>query len=209
MPKRFRGRADKLAELPWQTDTCIGGWYYRVGTRHKTPAHVACMLIDIVSENGNLLLNLPLHPDGSLDAEEIAFLEAMGRWMKVNGEGLYGTRPWITYGEGPVEGGGGHFNEKADSYTSEDFRYTSKGDSQLFAFFMKWPEGGRLMLRSLARSGESGGMVEKVELLGHAGALPFTHDARGLSVTLPNNQPCEHAWGLRITGRDLRDFSLE
>ncbi len=201
-----RGRADELRESPWQTDTCIGGWYYRVGTRYKTPAHVAQMLIDIVSKNGNLLLNVPLHPDGSLDGGEIAFLEAMGGWMKVNGEGIYGTRPWVMYGEGPAKGGGGHFNESKTPYTSRDFRYTAKGESQLYAFFMDWPANARLLLRALAKSTESGAAIEKVELLGHAGILKFRHSDQGLTVNLPDTQPCEHAWALKITGKKLRDF---
>jgi hypothetical protein len=164
------------------------------------------MLIDIVSKNGNLLLNLPLHPDGSLDDEEISFLRAMGRWMKVNGEGIYETRPWVTYGEGPAKGGGGHFNESATHYTSRDFRYTARGDSRLYAFFMDWPEDGSLHLRALARTGDLCGVIDRVELLGHEGALKFKHTDRGLAVTLPDTMPCEHAWALRITGRDLRSF---
>ena len=201
-----RGRADTLRELPWQTDTCIGGWYYRVGTKYKTPTHVAHMLIDIVSKNGNLLLNLPLHPDGSLDEDEIAFLEAMGRWMEINGEGIYETRPWLVFGEGPAKGGGGHFNEAATNYTSRDFRYTSRGDRRLYAFFMKWPDSERLNLQALAKSAESSGVIERVELLGREDALQFEQSDEGLMVKLPPGKPCEHAWALRITGLSLRDF---
>jgi alpha-L-fucosidase len=164
------------------------------------------MLIDIVSKNGNLLLNLPLHPDGSLDDDELAFLGAMGRWMKVNGEGIYGTRPWVIYGEGPAKGGGGHFNESATHYTSRDFRYTAKGESQLYAFFMKWPEDARLQLCALAKTAASGGTIERVELLGQEGILDFQHSDQGLTVSLPDTPPCQHAWALRISGQQLREF---
>jgi len=201
-----RGAADAMRELPWQTDTCIGGWYYHVGTKYKTPRQVVHMLIDIVSKNGNMLLNLPLHPNGSLDDEEIAFLKEMGKWMKVGGEGIYETRPWIAFGEGPTKPVGGHFKETAADFTAKDFRYTSKGDQRMYAFFMKWPEDGRLVLTKLATSGDTSGTVEKVELLGHDGELRFEQNEKGLSVSLPNEKPCEHAWGLRISGQKLREF---
>ncbi len=98
-------------------------------------------------------------------------------------------------------------NESATQHTSRDFRYTAKGDRQLYAFFMQWPEGGRLNLRSLAKTDQSGSVIEKIELLGHEGDLEFTRGDKSLAVTLPDQQPCEHAWALRITGRNLRDFS--
>jgi len=161
---------------------------------------------DIVSKNGNLLLNLPLHPEGTLDEKEIAFLAAMGRWMAVNGEGIYGTRPWVVSGEGPAKGGGGHFNEAATRFTARDFRFTSKGETQLFAFFMKWPADRRLNVRAVAKNAQVGGVIEQVELLGHDGPLSFTHTDTGLAVQLPDTPPCEHAWALRISGQRLCSF---
>ena len=201
-----RGRTDKLSELPWQTDTCIGGWYYHEGRDYKTPRHVVHMLIDIVSKNGNLLLNVPLHPSGAIDDREVAFLEAMGKWMEVGGEGIYETRPWVVFGEGPTKYSGGHFRERAESYTPGDFRFTARGDDTLYAFFMAWPDGGRLNVRSLAKGPEAGGQIERVELLGSEGPLRFEHTENGVAVTLPGEKPCEHAWALKITGRRLREF---
>lgn len=100
------------------------------------------MLVDIVSKNGNLLLNIPQLPDGTLDEECAYILESLARWMKVNGEGIYRTRPWTVAGEDPsqvvIEG----FKEDAVAWTVEDFRFTAKGN-QLYAFQMKWPEGGK------------------------------------------------------------------
>ncbi len=201
-----RGRADNLRDLPWQTDTCIGGWYYREGIRYKTVAQVVHMLIDIVSKNGNLLLNIPLHPNGSIDGEEEAFLKGMGEWMSVNGQGLYGTRPWVVSGEGPTTYHGGHFKEEALAYTPQDIRFTAKGDTELYAFFMAWPEDGRLSVQLLAETAGARGVIEKVELLGHEGNLSYSRTSEGLSVELPAARPCEHAWALCITGRKLRDF---
>lgn len=201
-----RGRASKIAKYPWQTDTCIGGWYYRTGTKYKTVEHIAHMLIDIVSKNGNLLLNLPLHPNGSIDEEEKAFLKGMGKWMKVNGEALYGTRPWLVYGEGATKGGKGHFNESKTQYRVGDFRFAARGDKELSAFFMKWPENGNLTVRALAGIDGVKGEVTRVELYGHDGELKFEHTEEGLKIELPKEKPCEYAWSLKIAGKKIFDF---
>ncbi len=200
-----RGGAKELSDLPWQTDTCIGGWYYHEKQRYKTVPHVVQMLIDIVSKNGNLLLNIPLHPSGIIDEKEQAFLEGMGRWMQVNGEGIYGTRPWLIYGEGPTKVGGGHFNEKQRSYTPQDFRFTARSDTDLYAYFMAWPEDNKVTVKSLARNLSSSAKIESVNILGGE-ALAFECTEDGLAVELPKSKPCEHAWGLHIRGRSLRDY---
>ncbi len=201
-----RGLSGELRELPWQTDTCIGGWYYRTGIRYKTVEHAVQMLIDIVSKNGNMLLNIPLHPNGSIDDQEAAFLRGMGDWMKVNGEAIHGTRPWVVYGEGRTKSGGGHFNERQVSYRPIDFRFTARGERTLYAFAMAWPENGKLAIRTLAEQPGAGGRIERVEMLGHREPLRFEQTSDGLFVTLPEEPPCFHAWTLKITGQRLRDF---
>jgi len=204
-----RGRADDLRDLPWQTDTCIGGWYYRQGIRYKTVSQIVHMLIDIVSKNGNLLLNIPLHPSGDIDQQEVTFLEEMGKWMSVNGQGLYGTRPWIVFGEGPTTYAGGHFNEKALSYTPQDIRFTAKGDTDLYAFFMAWPANSQIKIRSLARPLSKTARVGSVTMVGRKELLAYEHSADGLVVKLPETQPCEYAWCLHIKGHHLRDFDVK
>lgn len=201
-----RGMAGELRDLPWQTDTCIGGWYYRTGIRYKTVEHAVQMLVDIVSKNGNMLLNIPLLPNGSIDDQEAAFLRGMGGWMKVNGEALYGTRPWIVYGEGRTKSGGGYFREAPVKYRAGDFRFTAKGERTLYAFAMAWPADGMVTIRSLAGQPGAGGVIEKVEMLGHPEPLIHEQTPDGLSVKLPEEKPCAHAWALKITGRQLRDF---
>jgi alpha-L-fucosidase len=120
----------------------------------------------------------------------------MARWMAVNGEGIYSTRPWKISGEGPsavvIEG----FREDAVPWTIEDFRFTSKG-KQVYAFMMKWPEGGRTVVRSLALG--AAGRVADVALLGYRGPVKFEQTARGLAVDLPDDKPSEFAQCLRIT----------
>src|SRR5207245_4865736 len=110
-----RGRADRILPEPWQTDTCIGDWHYRRSTfeqhRYKSADSVIKMLVDIVSKNGNLLLNIPLRGDGTIDDDERKFLEEVAAWMQVNSEAIYSTRPWTVAGEGPVQVRGGSVSE--------------------------------------------------------------------------------------------------
>lgn len=176
----------------WQTDTCVGGWFYNTRQAYKTPQHVIEMLVDIVSKNGNLLLNLPQRPDGTLDDECMHIVRSMAAWIKVNGEGIYGTRPWTTACEGATvpERGEGEVN-----WTSDDYRFTAKGDV-LYAFQMKWPEDGKALIRSLAP--HSGRKVENVGLLGYQGDLPFEQRDHGLYISLPPDKPCAYDHCFRI-----------
>ncbi len=204
-----RGRSDRLEEHPWQTDTCIGEWHYHRGIGYKTAAQVIAMLADIVSKNGNLLLNIPVRGDGTIDDDEVAFLEEMARWMDVNKEAIFGTRPWIAYGEGPAKARGGSFSEgAARPYSARDIRFTTKG-RVLYAIALGWPADGKLVIQSLGKVAGTTGQVAAVRLLGHKGTLKWTHDEIGLTVTMPAGKPCDHAYVLKITGRDLRGFKPE
>jgi alpha-L-fucosidase len=205
-----RGVATGIRPLPWQTDTCIGSWHYQRSLfenhRYKTTTQVVQMLIDIVSKNGNLMLSVPVRGDGTIDEDEVAFLEAMAKWIGVNGEAIYSTRPYTVYGEGPsvtATAPRGQFGGARDvrNYTPQDFRFTARGDT-LYAFIMSWP-GEQALIASLATD-KSPGRVGKVELLGHPGDLAFTHDAQGLSVRLPQNPANEHSNVLKISGLRLQ-----
>ena len=149
---RERTVGDEIRPEPWQTDTCIGNWHYQRGIQYKTPKKIVDLLVDIVSKNGNLLLNFPLPNSGVLDPEERRILETITAWMQSNGEGIFGTRPWIVYGDGPaymaarakadvpVQVGAG-FNEGAKpDLGPTDIRFTTKG-STLYAFAHGWPSG--------------------------------------------------------------------
>jgi alpha-L-fucosidase len=167
------------------------------------------MLADIVSKNGNLLLNVPMRGDGTIDADELKFLDDMAAWMAVNSEAIYGTRPWLIFGEGPNQAAGGQFNEgKQRAYTARDVRFTTKG-GRLYAILLGWPEGGAATIRSLAKLPGVEGEVTGVRLLGHPGRLKWAHDETGLTVALPDAPPCEHAYVLRITGKRLDGFRPE
>ena len=205
-----RGVSNGGETVPWQTDTCIGSWHYELSVfdrhRYKTALQVTQMLIDIVSKNGQLMLSIPLRGDGTLDEDEVQILEGLASWIAPNGEGIYSTRPWKVYGEGPsvsITAPAGQFGGARDvrAYTAEDMRFTSKGDL-LYAFVMAWPEGGKVTIKSLAQGSEHYPKdIARVELLGSNGPLNFTREATGLVVTLPEQKPNDFAYALKITAK--------
>ncbi len=205
-----RGVTNGGETLPWQTDTCIGSWHYERSLfdqhKYKTAQQVCQMLIDIVSKNGNLQLNIPLPGHGFPDDDELKFLSEFTAWMDVNSEGIHGTRPWNVYGEGPSVTGPqqrGQFGGARDvrPYTSGDLRFTRKGDT-LYAFIMVWPETRSTAVKSLASNSPliGGRKVADVSLLGHGGKMEWTQDEQGLNVKLPDQPPCAHAVTLKIKG---------
>ncbi|CAN5908026.1 alpha-L-fucosidase [soil metagenome] len=208
-----RGAANDIVPLPWQTDTCIGDWHYSrsLFARHgyKTASSVAQMLVDIVSKNGNLMLNIPLPGSGTPDDDELSFVADFGRWMRTNGSAIYGSRPWAVYGEGPStqaqaplrEQG---FNEGRNRpYTAEDIRFVQKG-GKLYAFALAWPESAKLTIKSLAAGApHAPGQVERVELVGAPGALEYTRSVDGLTITLPQRRRGDYVYTFEISGPGL------
>jgi alpha-L-fucosidase len=199
-----RGRADRILPDAWQTDTCIGDWHYRRSIfenhTYKTAETVVKMLVDIVSKNGNLLLNIPLRGSGAIDEDERKVLDGLASWMPANQEAIFGTRPFSVFGEGPPDvKGSGNFNERnARPYTAEDIRFTRKGEA-LYAIALGWPADGKITVKSLAAgSAHYPGEIGQVELLGAGGALSFARDASGLVVNLPERKPNEYAYALKI-----------
>jgi alpha-L-fucosidase len=202
-----RGVMPKINPDPWQTDTSIGDWYYNRNWKFRPVSWTIHMLADIVSKNGNLLLNVVQRPDGSLDAEVEKMLEELAAWNAVNGEAIFGTRPWLVYGEGAVKAKGGHFGEDF-AYSCKDIRFTTKGDKTLYAIALGWPTDGKLTIRALAKAGDGSGAIENVSLLGHQGKIDWTQTADGLVVTLPAEKPCDYAVTLKITGADLKPVAV-
>jgi alpha-L-fucosidase len=195
-----RGLADAIQPNPWQTDTCVGNWHYKRDVKYKSPKTVVDLLVDIVSRNGNMLLNFPLPGSGEPDAQELAILGEITAWMAVNSEGIYGTRPWKIFGEGPATGqkGTGRFNENGrKDLSAQDVRYTVKGKT-LYAFLMGWP-GTEAVVSGLGAGGKvDAGQIRNVELLGHNGKLKWTHEESGLKVKMPEAKPSNHAVALKI-----------
>jgi len=201
-----RGQSNNIEPLPWQTDTCIGGWHYQksIFTEHKykSAKTVIHTLVDVVSKNGNLCLSVPVKGDGTIDSDERQIVQGIGQWMKINSECIYDTRPWKIFGEGPAlekvaalnaQG----FNEgKGKPFTPEDIRFTTKGNT-LYAVAMGWPETKQLLIRSVTSNAAS------AELLGY-GKVDFTTSAAGLKINLPAQPPCENAFVIKIDGLNLK-----
>jgi len=156
-----RGEANEIQPHPWQTDTCIGGWHYDRGLYnrggYKTPKTVIQMLCNIVSKNGNLLLNIPVRGDGTIDDKELKVVQGIGDWMEVNRECIFDTRPWKVFGEGPASAGAQltaqGFNEgKGKPFTADDVRFTQAKDGRtLYAIILGAPKGG-VSIKSLGKS---------------------------------------------------------
>jgi alpha-L-fucosidase len=195
-----RGQLDKPRELYWQTDTSVsnGSWGYIEHDTFKTPEFVVHQLVDIVSKNGNLLLNIGPKPDGTISDEVKQVLLAVGGWLKVNGDAIYGTRPWTTFGEGPTKVVAGAFHDTdTKGYTAEDFRFTTKG-ANVYATELAWPKDGRAVIHAL---GTTAGMakVESVALLGASEPVKFEQGVDGLVLHLPAAAPTPYASCFRIT----------
>jgi alpha-L-fucosidase len=161
------------------------------------------MLVDIVSRNGNLLLNFPLPASGALDFEELGVLSGITKWMGVNSEAIYATRPWKIFGEGPGTDAPekkASFNERErKDLTAADVRFTTKGDT-LYAFVMGWPEY-QAIIRPLATKTELRvGKIQNVELIGFNGKLEWTQDESGLKILVPQQKPSDYAVVFKITG---------
>ena len=198
-----RGVLDGIQPRPWQTDTSIGDWYYNEHWEYRPTSWTVHMLVDIVSKNGNMLLNVVQRPDGSLDPEVEKQLEELAGWMAVHSEAIHGTRPWQVFGEGRVKAQGGNFNENF-TYSDKDIRFTTKGKT-LYAIALGWPENGRMLVRSLAKSPDAGvNRITAVSLLGYDGGLRWEQTGDGLEVILPAKPVSLLTTALRIEGTGLK-----
>ena len=175
----------------WQTDTSTGDWFYRTNDHYKTTGQVIHLLADIVSKNGNLLLNVVQYPDGSLPPEMEVFLKEMAAWMQVNGEAIFKTHPWKVYGEGPTVVAGGHFKENYN-FTPDDVRFTARGPI-VYAISLGEPTG-ELRIKSLALSG---GVMERpvveVRLLGSSEKLRWKQESDALVIQPAKSWPAKDA----------------
>ena len=191
-----RGAPNQIMEQPWQTCNCIGDWHYNIGTYergYRTATNLVKQLVDIVSKNGNLLLNIPLRGDGTYDEKAARFLDELEAWMTQNGESIFGTRPWVKFGEGPVAEkdiaiNSQGFNEgQYNGMDCRDIRF-NQTEKHLYVTAMGWPDDGKLLIKSLAKGNpDFKKPITSVQLLGF-GKLKAKQTNTGLEVQLP--QPC-------------------
>ena len=195
-----RGQLGEIRPLYWQTDTSISNksWGYINNDTFKSPQFVIHQLIDIVSKNGNLLLNIGPRSDGTIPEEVQQVLIEVGAWLKVNGEAIYGTRPWKVYGEGPTKVAAGSFHDTdTATYTPEDFRFTTKGNT-LYALELGWSSSGEAFIHALGSDALGGRKIKSVTLLGSDAELQFDQRPDGAHLSLPAQAPGKHAYAFRI-----------
>jgi alpha-L-fucosidase len=194
-----RGQLAGIRPLYWQTDTSVSNksWGYIENDTFKSPEFIVHQLVDIVSKNGNLLMNIGPRSDGTIPDEVQQVLRDVGAWLKVNGDAIYGTRPWRTYGEGPTKVAAGAFHDtETQPYTAEDFRFTTKGET-LYAIELEWPPNGEAVVHAIGTdAGEQ--RVEGVELLGSDAKVAFEQRADGLHIKIPEQVPGKYAFAFRI-----------
>jgi len=199
-----RGQLATMRPLFWQTDTAVSktSWGYVRNHEYKSTDSIVDDLVDIVSKNGSLLLNIGPRPDGTIPEAEEAMLREIGGWLSVNGEAIYGTRTFGVFGEGPTAVVEGPFaDDKRKPFTSQDVRFTTR-DGRVYAVVLAWPADGRLSIRSLARgSAHLAQPIRSVELVGSALTPKWTQDASGLRVELAGKPPTPFALALRISLR--------
>ena len=198
-----RGLASGIRELPWQTSTSVSwkSWGYIENDSFKPASLIVQEFIDIVSKNGNLSVNVGPRSDGTLPEEAIRIFQNMGRWMDVNGEAIYATRPWKIFGEGPTTLASGSFGEKKLKdlkFTPQDIRFTAKGGA-IYAILMAWPER-EAKIKALGKSSKHApGRIANVSLLGSDARLKWRQDSDALVVEMPPQKPCDIAYALKIT----------
>ena len=197
-----RGAPDAIQELPWQTCTCIGQWhydkhiYYR--DQYKSAATVVAMLVDVVSKNGNLLLSVPLRGDGTPDPTELRIVKEIGHWMKVNSESIYGTRPWVIYGEGPTAEAANPinaqgFNEGRQRYSAADIRFVKKGDKVVYVTLFGVPEEDFTVRALGSKTAQNNRKIKSVSLLGSDEKVAWTQTKESLTIGKPSFVPSPEA----------------
>jgi alpha-L-fucosidase len=193
-----RGKLAGIRQLAWQTDDAIGNqsWGYASGNTFKSAQYVITNLVDIVSKNGNLLLNIGPRADGTITDEETAVLLETGKWLAVNGESVYGTRPWKLFGEGPTESASGSFVDQKKPFTAKDIRFTAKAGA-VYAIAMGLPATNTTVNALGEKAGN--GIIAAIELLGSTEKIAWVQGPDALSIKPSKSYPSENAVVYKIS----------
>jgi alpha-L-fucosidase len=199
-----RGQLKALRPLFWQNDTSLSknSWGFVHNQQYKDVDSIVDDLVDVVSKNGSLLLNIGPRPDGTIPEPEEKMLREIGAWLAVHGEAIYGTRPFAVFGEGPTEVAEGPFSDtKRKPFTAQDVRFTTRGGT-VYAIVLARPADGKISIRSLGRGQPHlKGEIQALELVGSNRTLRWTRDAAALATELPAASPSELPIVLRISTR--------
>jgi alpha-L-fucosidase len=186
-----------IQPYPFETGTCIGQWHYQAGLKYKTVGTIVRMWVDVVSKNGTLLLNIPQRGDGSIDEREIAFLQGLANWTKVNGEGIFGSRPWKVFGEGPTQIPRGRAADGVIPFTRQDIRFTTN-DGKLYVFILATPSQP-IAVKSLGRSSPYTQPIKSVRLVGSSENVAWEQTNEALVLQLPPSFPSADVVSYQVT----------
>ena len=200
-----KSRKNRLEEKSWMTDETVstGSWCYTEDLKIKPAADVLHVLIDIVSKNGVLLLNISPMADGTIPEDQKNVLLSIGNWLAEYGESIYETRPWYTYGEGPTKEPEGNFSNHREflkiKYSEKDIRYTTKGKA-IYATFLGWPGNNTsVTLESFAENvWKEAKKINRVSLMGYPGDVQYELNQDGLKITTPDHVVNDMAIGYKI-----------
>ena len=198
-----RGVTNRIMPYAWQSETCLGDWHYDRSRllRHSymKPEQAIHWMVDVVSKNGTFILNVPGKPDGTIDADEQAIVDAIGSWLQINGEAIYTTRPWKVFGEGAHQSRGGAFGG-AGQLDARDIRFTrNKSNDVVYAIVLGWPDGDFVVNNLGSGSSAQPGGIKNVELLGSPAKLDWNQSTESLTVKKPAAKPCDFACALKVS----------
>lgn len=201
-----RGVLDSISPYPWQTDTSIGDWYYRTGQRYKTSNEIIQMLVDIVSKNGNLLINIVQTPEGDLEPDMLKILDEIGIWTSANGEGIFGSRPWKIFGEKSPEAmavkSTRRFNENF-GFNAKDIRFTTKGDI-LYAFCLGVPSED-IKIKSLGKNSKfNNKSISSVKMVGNDTRIRWSQTNSELTIRKLARLPQWGVIGFKIEFKNIK-----
>ncbi|WP_372796968.1 alpha-L-fucosidase, partial [Pontiella sp.] len=193
-----RGSAGEIKPEPWMWATDVsGGWFYRKGAKNRMSIPVMVgNAVDAISKNGVVMMNVALRGDGTLPENQAAYLSAMGDFLRINGEGIYGSRPWKIFGEGPLKMKDGRQGENHHDFSPQDIRFTQK-DGTLYVFVLA-PPADDVVIQTLAAGGLLEQEIERIDLLGSDEKVKWTRSADGLTIRLPKKLPGRYVNGFRV-----------